>query len=90
MCRISAYNYYFHASPAYAAEKATDHLLSLLFLVLILIRVPLQGELLVGLLDPGLKYRFCDPAGAALLGRANLTGFVLGCIEAKVCKKICV
>ena len=27
---------------------------------------------------------------AALLGRANLTGLVLGCIEAKFCKKICV
>ena len=25
-----------------------------------------------------------------LLGRANLTGLVLGCIEAKFCKKICV
>ena len=24
------------------------------------------------------------------LGRANLTGLVLGCIEAKFCKKICV
>ena len=27
---------------------------------------------------------------AALLDRANFTGLVLGCIEAKVCKKICV
>ena len=27
---------------------------------------------------------------AAPLDRANLTGLVLGCIEAKVCKKICV
>ena len=27
---------------------------------------------------------------AALLDRANLTGLVLGCIEAKFCKKICV
>ena len=27
---------------------------------------------------------------AALLGRANLTGLVLDCIEAKFCKKICV
>ena len=27
---------------------------------------------------------------AALLGRANLPGLVLGCIEAKFCKKICV
>ena len=27
---------------------------------------------------------------AVLLSRANLTGPVLGCIEAKFCKKICV
>ena len=27
---------------------------------------------------------------AALLDRANFTGLVLGCIEAKICKKICV
>ena len=27
---------------------------------------------------------------AALLGRANFTGLVLGCIEAKFCRKICV
>ena len=27
---------------------------------------------------------------AALLDRANLTGLVLGCIEANFCKKICV
>ena len=27
---------------------------------------------------------------AALVDRANLTGLVLGCIEAKFCKKICV
>ena len=27
---------------------------------------------------------------AALLDRANLTRLVLGCIEAKFCKKICV
>ena len=27
---------------------------------------------------------------AALLDRANLTGLVLGCIEAKFCRKICV
>ena len=27
---------------------------------------------------------------AALLGRANLAGLVLGCIEAKFCKRICV
>ena len=30
------------------------------------------------------------PMTAALLDRANLTGLVLGCIEAKFCKKICV
>ena len=29
-------------------------------------------------------------ASPPLLGRANLTGLVLGCIEAKFCKKICV
>ena len=28
--------------------------------------------------------------GAPVLDRANFTGFVLGCIEAKFCKKICV
>ena len=28
--------------------------------------------------------------GRGLLDRANLTGLVLGCIKAKVCKKICV
>ena len=27
---------------------------------------------------------------AAVLGGANLTGLVFGCIEAKFCKKICV
>ena len=38
---------------------------------------------------PTRSLRF-DPTAAALLGRANLTGLVLGCIEAKFCKKICV
>ena len=31
-----------------------------------------------------------SPLAAASLGRANLAGLVLGCIEAKFCKKICV
>ena len=30
------------------------------------------------------------PSPHLLLGRSNLTGLVLGCIEAKFCKKICV
>ena len=31
-----------------------------------------------------------DGLNGALLDRANLTGLVLGCIEAKFCKQICV
>ena len=31
-----------------------------------------------------------SPARICRLGRANLTGLVLGCIEAEFCKKICV
>ena len=39
---------------------------------------------------PGAEVPDVRHSGAPVLDRANLTGFVLGCIEAKFCKKICV